>query len=707
MPQRQVTIQGNAEHTIIITGDNNQVHLGHQGGFVFRLLDEAFRQAQAAGQAADFYNGARPNWANIARQQDAPRTLFPSLMDFILHGTPAQRLGVISGLSGEGKTTLLMRAAWEAARQGLPVLWRHYGHVTQPYEHPFEQDGPLLICLDELPYVDELPALLSDLNESGLPFVLLGTARLHEWYNSPLRPEVERRVTVQEFRLERLDEREAHALLERLEANNALGALQEKTPSARLDYLLGRLQADGQLLPALMTSRAGRSFEAILETVFTNLEKRYREERVAFLLRGYAGIALVHRFGFWISRRLLAEFLPCPEAELTPHLLSPLRGELTEITEEEAGRLSTRHPWIAERALGLLAGRRLPEERYLYQDLFAALGRVLGADPGAEERKLNTKLPLAFKYQGCIAEARRLFQQASQADPKNAPTWQAWAILEKEQGNIDEARRLFQQAIQADPKNAPTLQAWAILEKEQGTLTKPAASSSRPSRPTPKTPPPSRPGRSWKKSMATLTKPAASSSRPPGRPQRRPLLAGLGAPGKRAGTDRRSPPPLPAGHASQSQRPRLLAGLGAPGKRAGTDRRSPPPLPAGHPGRPQKRPHPPGLGAPGKRAGTDRRSPPPLPAGHASQSQRPRLLAGLGAPGKRAGTDRRSPPSLPAGQPGRPPTRPHPPGLGAPGKRAGTDRRSPPPLPAGHPGRPQTRPHPPGLGAPGKRAGKH
>ena len=470
MSHRNITIQGNAEHTIIITGDNNQVHLGHQGGFVFRLLDEAFRQAQAAGQPADFYNGARPNWANIARQQDAPRTLFPSLMDFILHGTPAQRLGVISGLSGEGKTTLLMHAAWEAAGQGLPVLWRHYGHVTQPYEHPFEQNGPLLICLDELPYVNELPALLSDLNESGLPFVLLGTARLHEWDNSPLRPEVERRVTVQEFRLERLDEREARALLKRLEANNALGALQEKTPSERLDYLLGRLQADGQLLPALMTSRAGRSFEAILETVFTSLEKRYREERVAFLLRGYAGIALVHRFGFWISRRLLAEFLPCPEAELTPRLLSPLRGELTEITEEEAGRLSTRHPWIAERALGLLAGRRLPEERYLYQDLFNALGRILSAVRYAEERKLTTLLPLAFKYQGRIAEARRLFQQASQADPKHAPIWQAWALLEKEQGRIDEARRLFHQASQADPKNAPVWQAWALLEKEQGNI---------------------------------------------------------------------------------------------------------------------------------------------------------------------------------------------------------------------------------------------
>ncbi len=449
MPQRQVIVRGNAERTVIITGDNNQVHLGHRDGFVFRLLDKTFRQAQAESQPADFYNGTRPNWANIARQQDAPRTLFPALMDFILHGTPAQRLGVITGLSGEGKTTLLMRTAWEAAHQGLPVLWRHHGHVTQPYEHPFEQSGPVLICLDELLYMDELTALLSDLNESGLPFVLLGTARLHEWYNSPLRPEVERQVSVQEFSLQRLDESEARALLERLEANNALGALQAMSPPQRLDYLLNRLQADGQLLPALMTSRAGRPFEAILESVFTNLERRYREERVAFLLRGYAGIALVHRFGFWMSRPLLAEFLPCPEAELTPRLLSPLRGELTEITEEKTGRLYTRHPWIAERALSLLAGSsRLPEERYLYQDLFHALGRVLESNPTAKERKLTTLLPLAFKYQGNIPEARRLFHQATQANPKDAASWQAWALMEAQHGDAKKAESLLRTGLE-------------------------------------------------------------------------------------------------------------------------------------------------------------------------------------------------------------------------------------------------------------------
>ncbi len=445
---RNITIQGNAEHTVIISGDGNQVRLGHLGGFAFRLLDEAFLQAQAEREPADFYNGARPNWANIAREHDAPRTLFPSLMEFILRGTPAQRLGVIIGLSGEGKTTLLMRAAWESARQGRPVLGRHGGHVTQPYERPFERAGSLLICLDELPYVDGLTALLDDLNESGLPFVLLGAVRLHEWRNSPIRSELERLVAAQEFLVQRLDETEALALLARLEAQDALGALGEMPPAARLDYLLDRLQADGQLLPALMTTRAGKPFEAILESVFARLHERYGQERAAFLLRGYAGIALAHRFGFWISRRLLAAFLPCPEAELTPRLLAPLRGELTEIAEGEAGRLYTRHPWIAERALSLLAAFRLPEERYLYQELFMALGQMLSSLPQAEERKLTTKLPLAFKYQGRLEEARRLFQQASQADPKNAPTLQAWALLEAKNGHPETAQALLRRGLE-------------------------------------------------------------------------------------------------------------------------------------------------------------------------------------------------------------------------------------------------------------------
>ncbi len=39
-----ITVQGSAEHTVIISGDGNHVCLGHQEGFAFRLLDQDFCQ---------------------------------------------------------------------------------------------------------------------------------------------------------------------------------------------------------------------------------------------------------------------------------------------------------------------------------------------------------------------------------------------------------------------------------------------------------------------------------------------------------------------------------------------------------------------------------------------------------------------------------------------------------------------------------------
>lgn len=464
MPEkRSITIQGNAQQTVLVTGDGNRVTLARTGEMVFRLLDEAYRRQQMELAPADFYNGTRSNWSNIAREQDAPRQLLTPLLDFLSQSEPAQRAGIITGLSGEGKTTLIMRLAWEASKRGMVVLWRHGGMVEAPYERPFDQAQQVLIYIDDLPYVDGLSRLLGDLSESGLPFVLLGTGRTHEWQNSPVRSEAACLVAWQEFPLERLSKAEAQRVLERLETHDALGVLIKYPPHQWLAFFLDRLQADGQLLPDLFTARAGKGLQAILEDVFDRLQKRWGEEKAGFLLRGYAGIALVHRFGFWMSRPLLARFLEINEADLTPRLLTSLRGELTEVTEADDYRLYTRHPWIAERVITLLASNRLPGERYLYEDLFRALGALLASDPEAEELKLLTKIPLAFKYRGEPETACHFFGLADQADPKDIPTLHAWALLKKEQGNFERARELFEQASQADPKDVPTLQFWKSI----------------------------------------------------------------------------------------------------------------------------------------------------------------------------------------------------------------------------------------------------
>ena len=326
----------------------------------------------------------------------------------------------------------------------------------------------MVICFDEIAYEEKLPNLISDLAESGLPFIVLGSARQHDWENSELRSAFQRMAFLREFRLDRLQKDEVQDLLQCLDRADALGALASLSPDQRVSHFLDRLEADGQLLPALLTARRGQSFGQILESVFEDLSKRHGQETTEFLLRSYAGIALVHRFNFGMTRPLLAGFVSMKEDKITHRLLHPLEGELLEISTEEEQLLNTRHPWIAEAALGLLCGRYLPEDAYLYRDLYHALGSLLQSNSLLPERKLLSQLPLAFKRRGQIEQSRQLFKLAAEVAPNKARTLQPWALMEKEQGNFERARELFKQAAQADPEHAPVYLAWALMEKEQG-----------------------------------------------------------------------------------------------------------------------------------------------------------------------------------------------------------------------------------------------
>ncbi len=279
---RGVEIQGSATGTVIITGDGNRVSLSRGETFPFHLLDERFLAAQATRAPADFYDGTRPNWANIALDHDAPRNLLERVVAFACDpGPPLQRIGAILAPAGEGKTTLLMRAAWNLASQGFPVLWRHHGNILADYRQPLEEGQRVVICIDELVEIgteDTLAALVDDLTEAGVPFVLLGTARPHEWKASGLPARLARCACLETFSLERLTKPEVQGLLERLERAGALGALANLCPPRRIAHFLDRLQANGQLLPALLTARRGVAFESILESVFVKLDRRFAKD---------------------------------------------------------------------------------------------------------------------------------------------------------------------------------------------------------------------------------------------------------------------------------------------------------------------------------------------------------------------------------------------------------------------------------------------
>ena len=303
--QRSVSIGGNANDILIITGDII-ISLNQDGAFHFHLIDKDFRDKMQNGAPAAFYDGIRANWANIAKKDDADRTLYKDLWNFVENqDLPAQRMGIILGLAGEGKTTLLMRLAWDLAENGYTVFWRHSGlsppaskHAVPKVKNPreispikrlnlklrniickigsfgtackpdFQTSNPIVLCFDQADQESDLPMLALNLSESGVPFIILGTSIHHEWHNANLETPLRRSMSLQSFNLTRLKEFEVNSLLDRLAEANKLDALANLSRSSQVSHFMDKLKADGQLLPALLTARSGaENFESIIKDV--------------------------------------------------------------------------------------------------------------------------------------------------------------------------------------------------------------------------------------------------------------------------------------------------------------------------------------------------------------------------------------------------------------------------------------------------------
>ena len=196
-----------------------------------------------------FYRGSDGGWAGISQTLDASRNITDTILaDVVLRddGGPKGRpeLFVLKGPAGSGKTTVLKRIAWEAARTfDKLVLWFREGGALRPAELD-ELAGltrkQYFLVIDRAATNSEAIAdLYYHAQNVSMPVTILTAERENEWnvHCEDLDANVEKEYPLQIF-----SEKEIDSLLTKLTEHRALGMLSDLTREERIDAFLKKAE---------------------------------------------------------------------------------------------------------------------------------------------------------------------------------------------------------------------------------------------------------------------------------------------------------------------------------------------------------------------------------------------------------------------------------------------------------------------------------
>ncbi|MGA9365318.1 MAG: SIR2 family protein [Bacteroidota bacterium] len=294
-----------------------------------------------------FYRGLNKGWSAIEQELDVRRTIAdPILLDLIgasSTASTAPQFLLIKGHAGSGKTVLLRRLSWDAAKQLdlLCVYLRPSGKINT------ESIRELLSVTNEMVYffidriatrVSELKDLLENIGELGRRLVVIGAERVNEWNvdcNS-LSPFV-----TDEKLLKYLNENEINMLLKLLEEHDSLGMLSGATMEDRIAAFKER--AGRQLLVALHEATLGKQFEEIIEDEYRNIKPL--EARLMYLT-----ICVLNRYDEPVRAGIISRVHNVPFERFRSEFLGPLE-QVVIVSENKYIRdfqYRARHPHIAD-----------------------------------------------------------------------------------------------------------------------------------------------------------------------------------------------------------------------------------------------------------------------------------------------------------------------------------------------------------------------
>ncbi|MEJ6389817.1 P-loop NTPase [Gymnodinialimonas ulvae] len=413
-----------------------------------------------------FYSGHEKGWCGTVRNFDFRRKTAENMLYAALDEVDdrQQKMLLLQGSAGSGKTIALRRTAYDAATAlDEIVLWlRPTGQPrAEVVEELFGQTGKrTLLFVDQASrHAEALDLLLRRLSAKGIPITVIAAEREADWgsycgvLEEAYKPDL--------FTIRRLSEREAEDLVELLERHGCLGQLQNKSKPDRIAAFLDSDRADRQLLVALHELTQGKPFERIILDEFDRITPDAARQL-------YLDIATLHQFGVIARAGAISRISGIRFRDFEESFFSPLKDIVSVVADPYTGDrgYEARHTRVSR----ILFGVACPGD----EEKSRQLSRILiGLDAGfsSDKRVIENicKGRVLSQEFSSIEAAREILETAIGALPNSAFLYQQAAILEylHGHGSLERAQELAEQAREIDGNNHIYIHTLAEVSRRQ------------------------------------------------------------------------------------------------------------------------------------------------------------------------------------------------------------------------------------------------
>ncbi|MBL8050668.1 MAG: hypothetical protein JNM46_05545, partial [Anaerolineales bacterium] len=307
-------------------------------------------------EAIAFFDGRDPSWSEAISPSIARREIVMQVKDEITRNDITYPyIVLLRGLGGEGKSTILQQAIYEALaeNQQLYVLWHELTNTPitiEIIEELAKTKYEWIIATDDAHHIEkklrEIATQMRNKQIKNIRF-LLATKDL-DW------KKVEaddygwgRKVHFNQIDNLELTKEDANRIVEkwRKYGDKGLGKLKDnKNPE---ETLFARAQTEKQahnsLLGAMLQVRTGKTMQEHLKPGLRDLEEKKVDGKIT-LQEAIAYISALHAYNIkLVTREILANSLGCSEEVLSNQIIKPLGKEII------AGKyIIIRHTSIAE-----------------------------------------------------------------------------------------------------------------------------------------------------------------------------------------------------------------------------------------------------------------------------------------------------------------------------------------------------------------------